>query len=235
MKTATVENTKTIGLLLVTGGLLLFIPYTILTVIFDYPTILRQDVEVVLTEFYKGGPTLILVWFAFALVGLPLLPATILLGQRLEVHFSFVRWATTLGVIGLVVQMIGLLRWTFVVPILAQQFVHGRENIKVACKIAFQVIHQYGGVVLGEHLGQLFSIIWTILLTRALSKVGYVPKWLVWLGYSASGIYIVAQAELIATVIPDFPVWTMAGFIGSTLWLVWLVSTGVVLMLKNKK
>jgi len=36
-----------------------------------------------------------------------------------------------------------------------------------------------------------------------------------------------AQAELFATVMPNFPVLDMAGFIGSTLWLVWLIAVGV--------
>jgi len=44
-----------------------------------------------------------------------------------------------------------------------------------------------------------------------------------------------AQAELFATVIPGFPVWGMAGFIGSTLWLIWLIILGVkFLSMKNK-
>ena len=42
----------------------------------------------------------------------------------------------------------------------------------------------------------------------------------------ASVIYLLAQAELFATVIPGFPVWDMAGFIGSTLWLIWLIIVG---------
>jgi len=43
----------------------------------------------------------------------------------------------------------------------------------------------------------------------------------------ASAIYLLAQAELFATVIPGFPVWDMAGFIGSTLWLMWLIIIGI--------
>ena len=91
----------------------------------------------------------------------------------------------------------------------------------------FKTIHQYGGVVLGEHLGQLFTIIWTILLSVVLDKLKLVPKWITWLAYISSVIYLLAQAELLATVIPDFPVWDLAGFIGSTLWLIWLVIIGV--------
>ena len=51
--------------------------------------------------------------------------------------------------------------------------------------------------------------------------------WAKWLGLVSSFIYLLAQAELFATVIPEFPVLDMAGFLGSTLWLIWLVVIGI--------
>ena len=226
MENVLFKTEKTIGLLLITGGFFLFIPYTILSVTFEYPVILRQEVGVILTKFHAGGNALIWTWWAFAMVGLPLLPAYILLGQKLENKLPFVRWATYVGVISLMVQMIGLLRWTFVVPLLANNYLNGNEMTKEAAKIAFQVIHQYGGVTLGEHLGQLFTIAWTVLMSFALDKLRLLPKWLIWFGYGASAIYFLAQTELFATVMPDLPVVDLAGFIGSTLWLVWLIVVG---------
>ena len=60
-----------------------------------------------------------------------------------------------------------------------------------------------------------------------------IPKWVTWLGYVSSFIYLIAQLDLFATVIPNIPVWDLAGVIGSTLWLVWLVVLGVVLMVRR--
>ncbi len=221
------SNSKTIGLLFIAGAILIFIPYTILTFIFEYPDILRQDTSVILTKFYEGGTTLIWTWFAFGITGLPLLPAYILIGQTLENQSSLVRVATTLGIIGLIVQMIGLLRWTFVVPVLSEAFVNAtNDSTKAAAIMAFKTIHQFGGVILGEYLGQLFTIIWTVLMSLIFSKLKLMPVWVNILGWVSSGIYVLAQAELFQTVIPDFPVWDMAGFIGSTLWLFWLIIIG---------
>ena len=222
------KTEKAIGMLLILGAIGVLIPYIILTIIFDYPDILRQDAGVLLTRFHEGGASLIFVWFSFAILGLPFIPAYILIGQKLESKFNFVRWTTTLGVISVIVQMIGLLRWTFVVPVLADNFVTAvSEATKESNKVAFQTMHQFGGVLLGEHLGQLFTVIWTIMICIAFSKLRLFPKWIIWLGYLSSAIYLLAQAELFNTVIPDFPVWDMAGFIGSTLWLVWLIIIGV--------
>ena len=219
---------KSIGALFIAGAIALFIPYTLLTIIFEYPDILRQDTATILTKFHEGGNRLIWTWFAFAITGIPLVPAYILLGQKLEAQSPLVRTATTIGVIGLVVQMVGLLRWTFVVPVLADTFVAATdEPTKAAVIVAFKTIHQLGGVILGEHLGQLFTIAWTVMVSLSFAKLKLFPKWVNGLGFASSLIYLLAQAELFATVMPGFPVWEMAGFIGSTLWLVWLVVIGI--------
>jgi len=222
------KTEKTIGWLLIAGAIGVFIPYTILTIIFEYPDILRQDTAFILTKFSEGGSKLIWTWFAFAIIGIPLLPAYIIIGKKLENKSAWVRVATTLGVIGLLVQMIGLLRWTFVVPVLANIFVTTTdEATKTAAVVAFKTIHQFGGVILGEHLGQLFTIIWTVLISISFAKLKLFPKWVSILGFVSSFIYLLAQAELFETVMPGFPVWDLAGFIGSTLWLIWLLIIGI--------
>ena len=222
------KTEKTIGWLLIAGAIGVFIPYTILTIIFEYPDILRQDTAFILTKFSEGGSKLIWTWFVFAIIGIPLFPAYILIGKKLENKSAWVRVATTLGVIGLIVQMIGLLRWTFVVPVLANTFVTATDEVtKTAAVVAFKTIHQFGGVILGEHLGQLFTIIWTVLISISFTKLKLFPKWFSILGLISAFIYLLAQAELFETVMPGFPVWDMAGFIGSTLWLIWLLIIGI--------
>jgi len=221
------KSYRLIGIFFVTGAIALFIPYTILTVIFEYPDILREDTATILTKFHEGGRNLIWTWFTFAIAGIPLLPAYILLGQKLENKSALVRVATGLGLAGLIIQMVGLLRWTFVVPVLADTFVNAADAAtKASVIISFKTIHQFVGVLLGEHLGQLFTITWTVMITITFARLNMFPKTVHWLGYTSSFIYFLAQAELIKTVIPDFPAWEMAGFAGSTLWLVWLIVIG---------
>jgi hypothetical protein len=230
------KNNTRIGILLLVSSIALLIPYTILTIIFDYPNILRQDTAEVLQQFHEGGNTLIATWFAFAMTGIPLVPAYILIGQQFEKKSTIIRTATTIGVIGLVVQMIGLLRWTFVVPVLADTFVNATDPAtKAAAVVTFKTMHQFAGVLLGEHLGQLFTIAWTLMLSYSLAKLQFIPKWLAWFGYITSAIYLCAQAELFATVVPGFQVWDMAGFIGSTLWLMWLIIVGIQFLRIHKR
>ena len=220
------KNTKTIGMLLIAGAVGVLVPYTVLTIIFDYPDVLREDPGVVLTRFHAGGPQLILVWWAFAL-GLPLLPAYVRLGQWLQRQTTYMQWVTAVGVVSIVVQMAGLLRWVFVVPVLAQLYVSAEnEGTRTTATVVFQAFHQFGGVLLGEHMGQLFTVVWTFMVSLAILQLRLFPRWVAWFGMVTAAIYALAQAELAATVIPGFPVWEAAGFIGSTLWLVWLITVG---------
>src|SRR6187549_1948916 len=103
---------KPIGWLLIIGAAGVLIPYTLLTISFDYPDILRQETSIILSRFHEGGSNLIGTWFFFSLGGITLIPAYILIGQIFERRSLLTRIATVFGVIGLIVQMIGLLRWT---------------------------------------------------------------------------------------------------------------------------
>lgn len=226
---------KIIGILLIAGAVGVFIPYTILTITFEYPDILRQDAGAVLTKFNEGGSSLIFTWWSFAILGLPLLIAYIMIGQLLDKKSIHMKWITIIGIISGIVQMTGLLRWVFVVPVIADSYINaGNEEAKAAVIIMFKAINQFGGVLLGEHIGQLFTIIWTIMVSIIFMKNRIGPKWISLMGIISSAIYFLAQAELFATVIPDFPVWDLAGFIGSTFWLLWLVIVGIIFIRKKE-
>jgi len=223
-----VKTEKAIGYLLILGAAGVLVPYIVLTITFNYPDILRQDSGAILRQFHQGGAPLIFTWLAFALLGLPLLVAYSLIGQKLESKMPQMNWVTTIGIISGLVQIIGLLRWVFVIPVLATEFVNSSSpSRQEAIEISFKLIHQFGGVLLGEHLGQLFTVIWTVFISFALLKVKVISKYLAWWGFIAAFIYFLAQTELLATVIPSFPVVPMAGFIGSTLWLLWIILVGI--------
>jgi hypothetical protein len=63
---------KAIGWLLIIGAAGVLVPYTILTISFDYPDILRKETTIILSRFHEGGRKLIWTWFWFALGGITL-------------------------------------------------------------------------------------------------------------------------------------------------------------------
>jgi hypothetical protein len=227
------KHRKLTGLLFVVGAVLINVPYTLLIMGFDYPDILRQPAGTILTRYQQGGPGLTLTWLAFALVGIPVLFAIVMLQNVLEREDTPYLWSGTVaGVIGGIAQMIGLLRWVFVVPVLASIYTDpaSSSSMKEAVAVVFQAVHQYGGVALGEHIGQIFTILWMLLVSFAMFRSRLFRPWLAWLGILASVVYALAQTELLATVLPDFPVVPQAGLVGSLLWLAWMTITGLFLM-----
>lgn len=96
-------------------------------------------------------------------------------------------------------------------------------------------MHQYGGVILGEHIGQLFTILLMVLLSLVLLKNRFFPNWFSIAGFAAAIVYLLAQGELLATAMPGFPVWDPAGLVGSLLWLAWMVILGIFLLIMKKE
>ncbi|WP_232369537.1 DUF4386 domain-containing protein [Leptospira abararensis] len=146
---------------------LIQIPYTMLIMNFQYPDILRKPVGEILLEFQKGGATLVWTWWIFGISGLPLVFSYLSLYQITKIKSPLASLtATTLGVVSLFFQLMGLLRWVFVVPILANLYTDPNTSsvMKDAILVNFQTIHHLFGVLLGEHLGQLFTIFWMVSL-----------------------------------------------------------------------
>ncbi|MEO6668995.1 MAG: DUF4386 family protein [Ferruginibacter sp.] len=76
-------------------------------------------------------------------------------------------------------QIIGFLRWVFVLPVLGTDFVNTSSASRhEAIETSFKLIHQFGGVLPGEQMGQLFTVIWTVFISLALLKPDLIPKWL---------------------------------------------------------
>ncbi len=115
---------------------------------FDYPDILRRPTEEILERFRAGGPSLILLWWAFMLSGLLMIGAAVVLSQALGFR-GVLPVATTIGVLAGLVQMLGLLRWVYLVPNLARAYADPQSSPvqREATAVIFRAFHQYLGVV----------------------------------------------------------------------------------------
>ncbi|MDP2740151.1 MAG: DUF4386 family protein [Pseudorhodobacter sp.] len=129
---------------------------------------MRRPAAEALTRFADGGTTLILTWHAFAwaalllvplTIGLALIPANRATSDRLAIA------AAITGALSGVVQAIGLWRWVFVIPGLARAHATGDVNAQAAAEGAFDILNSYGGVAVGEHLGQWLLVFFTLALS----------------------------------------------------------------------
>lgn len=92
--------------------------------------------------------------------------------------------------------------------------------------------HQFGGALLGEHLGQLLVIGWSATLSVIILRSRVLPRWLGTTGLAVSALYLLNQGDIIATAVPGFPVADLAGLIGSTGWGLWVAALGVTILLR---
>jgi hypothetical protein len=219
------------GWLLVIGAVTFAIAATILSSTFNWPDILREPPQVVLPAFVAGGTSLVWTWFAVAwtyailLVPILLLPAA--LGRRDD---PVLRAATFVGAASVLLGLIGFLRWVFVVPALAGSYASGDPTTQAAVAAAWTAQHQFGGALLGEHLGQLLAIGWSITISVIILRSRMLPRWVGWAGLVASVLYLFNQGDILATAVPGFPVFDLAGFLGSSLWAIWLIALGVAVL-----
>lgn len=93
--------------------------------------------------------------------------------------------------------------------------------------IVFQAFHRFAGVVIGEHLGYIFTATWSILLSVAITQTGVVPPVLGWLGIlPAPGILVGVFEEA------GFKPAGAVNAISYILWSLWLIALGIALLLR---
>ena len=135
---------------------------------FDYPSILREPADVILRRFDAGGTGLLLRWQALLITALAMLPLVALLGVALGADPALTVTAVVVGSAAALVQVLGLVRWPFVVPELARRYVAadgpGAASTRQTIEVVFAAIHRLLGVGIGEHLGYLLTGFWTILV-----------------------------------------------------------------------
>ena len=215
----------------VTGVLLVFLPiafnvlFFLLQKTFEYPDILRKPTDYILSQFNKGGHRLVVIWYSFALTGLLFIPIALLVNQVLaEDTMPYMAIATTVGVLAGLVQFLGLIRWTFLVPYLAKTYFepNSSQATRDSIAIVFQAFHRYAGMAVGEHLGYLCTSVWTAFVALALTQSSQFSAWLGWVGFiPAIGIFIGLFEEA------GFKPAAAINAISYILWSVWLIVVGV--------
>jgi hypothetical protein len=210
------------------------IPFSVLAATYDYPDVLRRPAGEALDLFAAGGESLILTWHGFALSALALAPMAIALSltpARVAERPALAVGAAVMGALSGLAQAIGLWRWVFVIPGLARTHADpaAAPDAKLAAERAFDLLNHYGGVAIGEHLGQVLLALFVAMLAclqwgerkRISAVLGLVTALAVAVG-TGEGLAIALgrSGEIFGLV-------TIAGFLGLT---VWLIATGVGLM-----
>src|SRR5918998_3932782 len=228
------DKNRALGLL--TGVLLILTPvafnvfFTLLSVTFESPDILREPTGYVLRHFDAGGGALVAIWSGFMLTAVLFVPLAVMVHKILTREDTpYMAVATAFGVVAGVVQFLGLVRWPFLVPYLAGVYLDPASSgaTRESVAVVFEAFNHYAGVAVGENLGYLFTGAWTALVALAMfgSALPF-GRWLALLGMaSAAGV-------LVGTLEPaGFEAAADIVVVGYILWSVWLALFGVLLLL----
>ena len=228
------------GMRVLTGVLLILTPiafnvfFTLLAMTFGYPDILREPTGYVLRRFDAGSSSLVAIWYGFMLTAVLFVPLAVLVHKVLARRDTpYMATATAFGVVGGVVQFLGLIRWPFLVPYLAETYLAPASSgaTRESIAVVFQAFNHYAGVGVGENLGYLFTGLWTLMVALAMfgSALPF-RRWLALLGVaSAVGILVgmlePAGFEMAANIV----------VVGYILWSIWLAFFGIFLLLPRSR
>ena len=224
-----------------TGWLLIGLPlafnaaFAALAVKFDYPDILRRPTGEVLERFRAGGSGLVLLWWAFAMTAVLLAPVAVLLaGTLVGADPILLSVGATVGVLAALVQLLGLIRWPFLVPYLARAAADDDATParKEAIDIVFQSFNRYLGVAVGEHLGFLLTGVWSILIGLAITQSTVLPGWLGVSGIVVGAVLALCSLEFVGPF--ERAGWRLAAKltpIAYIVWSLWLIATGIAVLL----
>lgn len=218
------------GILLVAVPAVFMAGFTGLQMSFGYPEVLRHPAGDVLTQFAAGGVDLHLYWYAMFAASLALIAAAISTGllywdrDRLVAGLSI-----GFGVLAGLVQALGLLRWVILIPGLAAHYVAlGTTELQQAMDVAiFDFANQFLGAGVGEHVGYLFTAIWTALVSALLVRDHKI--------LAVSGLVIATGVAF--GVLEAFGVGIAGAVvaIAFSLWAVWALMVGVQVLRGGRK
>lgn len=215
------DMVRDIGVALILFAIAFNLPYIWLAVNFHYPEILRQSPAEILSAFADGGRALILGWATFALAALAFAPIAVATGRVTRAPSG----VAALGVAAGVTQAIGLSRWVYVVPGLAESWENADDASRAGIEQLFISLHQFAGVGIGEAIGQTLTGFWLIGVAMSQRRDPRYGMALGWLGIAGGVALILGLVEGLGTVLdydPDlFSFAAMAGFLILTVWMIW--------------
>lgn len=154
--------------LMLTAGLILI--YT-----FEFPDILREDMETTLGLFHRNSSYTVPAYYLFTMTGISFMVMVMMLykvGPFKHSTSGFL--AMVFGVLFGLTSSLGFVRWPFLMQHLGKMLATASPDQIETIRLVYDSFHIYAGVSVGENFAFWFEFLWMFLFSTSLV---YAPKY----------------------------------------------------------
>jgi hypothetical protein len=200
----------TIGLM-ITFFLLIFVPLAVLGSALDWPNNLAEDAAYNLPLLIEEKNAAFWGYFIYLLYSMLFFPMGHMMGKCLALDSStapsmpyaqpdspFLSIGSGFAALSTVARCIGLSRWLFAMPILAEIYVDPSttNTTKEAVSVSYEVLNGWGGGI-GEILGvSMFAALWVCCMSVLYLQSHKYPSWMGWVGFVVAADLAVNLLEM---------------------------------------
>lgn len=226
---------KLTGFIFIISPLWLFVNLAVLAKVENFPDLQARGIDEFLTTVYQSGKTGVLVWYAAIVSGILYMAAMAMFHKVLEPErIPWMGVVTTIGIAAWAIQLIGMVRWIFVFPYLANVWAASANNPqkREIVEVVYNAFTNYTGFALGQTIGIHLTAIWTFLAGIAMKKS---PLFKPWVGYLAILIAIgqaIGNIGPLGAVLPEIPIQTLFNVSGIVwyIYYLWTAYVGIVMI-----
>jgi Domain of unknown function (DUF4386) len=226
--TAPPTTSRFLGATLIAFSSATAIAFVVLSSVFSFPDILRSPGSEVLPLFAEKASVVRPTYWILAMSGLVLIALSVELGRILATHAEGpARLVSGFGIATGVFWSLGYARWPIAMPYLSNLY---RTGDKERAGELYELLNRYAGMTVGEHLGFITMGVFAIALAVALRRNNIGPKWFFPVGIFAGVSIAITSFEQYDN---DVPVLGELNGAANTVWFLWLLALGVVLVRRS--
>ena len=214
--------------LLLLQPVLMFFAFFVLSSSINWPASLEEPARVNLPLIVEQREAVILGYGSYFLYSLLILPLSITLYFALKGREAspLLAVAAGFGVISALARVLGIGRWLFLMPFLAEIYGDPASDgaTRAAVEVAYASFNEYAGGI-GEIVGvALTGALWVGLTSVALLRSERFPSWLGILGLLSAGILLAGLSPVLG-----LDLGPLVAILGVNVYLVWTIALAVVL------
>jgi hypothetical protein len=220
--------------LLVLEPLLMYAAFFVLNGAINWPASLGEPARVNLPLILEQPGAVVLGYGAYLAYSLLFLPLSVMLYFVLKERGSspLLAVAAGVGIVSALARALGISRWLFLMPFLAETYVDPdtTEATRQTISVVYSAFNEYAGGV-GELLGvTLTGAAWIVLTSIALLRSRRFPNWLGILGFLAAALLLPGLAS-----VAGVEVGSLFTVIGGKVLLIWMFALAFVLVRNSRR